>query len=140
MFGYLYRGSTHCMYGAFQLLLTNLILLFNYPVDNIKADPVNSNYYLDAIQKKYSIKSDNGLAAALGVTRGSISGYRHGRSFLGIETCIKVARMLDLHPAVVLADCSAERAESDDERALWSDISRRFSPPSWSEMHKGQTA
>lgn len=140
MFGYLYIVSTHCVYDAIRLLLTNLILVFNFDIDNIKADPVNSNFYLDAIQKKYSIKSDNALAMALGLTRFSISGYRHGRSFLGVDTCIKVARMLDLHPAVVLADCSAERAGSEAERALWLDISRRFSPPNWSDVHKAQAA
>jgi hypothetical protein len=76
--------------------------------------------FLDAIKARHGVPSDYALAKTLGVTHQMVSGYRAGRVFLGDSTAIKVAELLELDAAVILAAVHCERAKKPDEKAAWS--------------------
>lgn len=78
--------------------------------------------YLDAVKSRTGAASDYALAPIIGVTRAQISIYRKGSSFLGDETALKVAKILEIDSGIVLAAVHAERAKGDGEKAAWKAI------------------
>lgn len=108
---------------------------------------------LDRLKLHRAIPSDYQLAKALGVTQQTISRYRVGKDSFSDSTALKVAELLDMDPAIVAATAHAERAKSDPERAMWSDLIRRLGglaagvvigvaafPPSPSQAGEGAVA
>ena len=95
---------------------------------HIPGSALNTIQYLDLLQQKLGVKSDYSLALALGLSRGAISNFRVGRSCFSSDVAIKVAHLLDLPPALLMADAFAERAKDETEKAVWQEISRRFTP------------
>jgi len=83
--------------------------------------------YLDAVREKLALPSDYAAAKILGVTRESVSGYRSGRSALGIETSMKVGEILGIDGHKVYADGQIERAKNAAQLTFWKDISEKFS-------------
>lgn len=83
--------------------------------------------FLNAVKAKHHLPSDGRLAVMLGLTRASISRFQQGKDFLGDETAMKVADLLDIDPAFVVACVHAERAKRPEEKALWSSIATRAS-------------
>lgn len=75
--------------------------------------------FLNAIKKKYDITSNYGLARKLDQTDTDIARWMKGKNTLGDEAALKVAELLDLDPAYVLACAHAERAKNDPEKAVW---------------------
>ena len=75
--------------------------------------------FIDAVKSKHGIASDYALAKFLEVKQQTVSGYRQGKVFLGDETAIKVAKVLEVEPASVLAAVHAERAKTEEEKAVW---------------------
>lgn len=75
--------------------------------------------FLDAVKAKTGLPSDYAIAPVLGVTRSAVSKYRNGKDFLGEETALRVAHILDLEPAAVLAAIQAEKAKTDEGKAAW---------------------
>lgn len=82
--------------------------------------------YLDAVKAKFGIESDYALAPRIGVTRAAISKYRNKKDHMGDETAIRVAALLELDTALVLAAVHVERARSDTERAAWLELFERL--------------
>lgn len=78
--------------------------------------------FLDAVKAKHGITSDYALSPVLGITRSAISKFRNGKDFLGGETAVKVAILLDIDPGIVLAAVAAERAKTEAEKAAWKSI------------------
>lgn len=78
--------------------------------------------FLKAVKQKHNIPSDGKLALILGHTRSSVSLLLQGRNFLGDEAAMKVADLLDLDPAYVVACVHAERAKHAKEKQLWERI------------------
>lgn len=89
---------------------------------------MNTIHFLNEVKKKYLLPSDYALAKALGITRGAVSNFQGGDHFLGVETAIKVALLLDLPTAHVVASCQAEKEKNPEIKEMWLEISRRFSP------------
>ena len=75
--------------------------------------------FLDAVKTKHGLPSDYALSIKLDLTRSSISRFKLGKDFLGDETAMKVAHLLDLDPAYVVACIHAERAKKPAEKQLW---------------------
>lgn len=90
---------------------------------------MTTNEYLDLVQESLIIESDYALAKALGVTRGAIYNYRNGLSTMNPKVAIKIAIVLNLHPAMLLAHASAERADTPEEAAIWDEVAQKFAPP-----------
>lgn len=82
--------------------------------------------FLDALKSRNGGASDYAIAKILGLTRGGVSSYRTGRSFFDDSTAIKVAKLLEISPAFVIAAVHSERAKSEEEKTVWRDIFEKF--------------
>lgn len=79
----------------------------------------NTVEFLDAIKAKHRLKSDYELSKLLECTRGAISSYRTGRTFLDEEMACKVAADLGIDAGYVLACIASERARKPEVKAAW---------------------
>jgi hypothetical protein len=75
--------------------------------------------YLDALRERLKLPSDYALQPVLAVGKSAISRYRHNADTFGEPVALRVAELLQLDPARVLADMAAERAGSDAARSAW---------------------
>ncbi len=81
---------------------------------------------LDALKTRLSLRSDYALAKYLGVTTVSMARWRAGGS-LSDENAIRVADLLKMPRAYVLACMAAQRSESDSESSgVWRQIAESF--------------
>lgn len=78
--------------------------------------------FLDAVKARHSVPSDYKLSFLLGITQQEVSKLRNQKSFLGDQTALKVAELLDLSPGIVLSAVHAERAKVPAEKAAWNSI------------------
>lgn len=72
-------------------------------------------------RKTLELPSDNAAGKRLGLTRGAISAVKQGGS-MGNETAWKIAEVIDMDPAEVIAICElarAERSEDPDRVEMW---------------------
>lgn len=83
--------------------------------------------YLDEAKLKLGITSDNQLALHLGLTRASISDYRHKRSTMDPYTATQIAIILDIDPMLVIATANIEREKDGKRREFWENFSKRIS-------------
>lgn len=74
---------------------------------------------LDHIKHSHGITSDNALAGELGVTRASVSGWRHGTNLPGPVACARIADLGGVSLAKVLGIVGEARAISREEKAVW---------------------
>ncbi len=87
---------------------------------------MKSTQYLDAVKQHLSISSDYALAKSLKVTKNAVSNVRHEKSHIGYEMAITIAEILGIHPAIVIADTSAERAKDEVLKEIWKEVSAKF--------------
>jgi len=85
--------------------------------------------FLDALKARHCGASDYAISKILGVTQQTVSRYRVGKDFLGDSTAIRVAKLLEIDPAYVVACAHAERAKAEDEKAVWTGFAALFTPP-----------
>jgi len=78
--------------------------------------------FLDELKSRNGGASDYAIAKILGITHQMVSKYRLGKDCLGDSTAIRVAELLEINPAIVVSAVHAERAKSDQEKAVWRDI------------------
>ncbi|HEY0877136.1 MAG TPA: DUF3693 domain-containing protein [Zeimonas sp.] len=78
--------------------------------------------YLDALRKRLHLPSDYAVSKVLNCSRAAVSAYRHGERAFDDTTALRVADLLELPPARVLADMAAERAKDAKVRAVWQRI------------------
>lgn len=78
--------------------------------------------FLDELKARNGGISDYAVAKILGVTHQTISKYRVGKDYLGDSTAIRVAQLLEIDPAIIVAAMHAERAKSEDEKTVWREI------------------
>jgi hypothetical protein len=79
----------------------------------------------DWIDRAKAVKgwtSDYKAAQELGIKTPTISGYRANGTFMDESVALKMAHILELDPAVVLADQAMERAKDDEARSAWANI------------------
>jgi predicted transcriptional regulator len=78
--------------------------------------------FISDLKTKTGLDSDYAIAKHLGITKTALSQYRLGKSFLGDQTAMKVAEMLEIDPAYVVACVHAERTKHAAEKKLWERI------------------
>lgn len=78
--------------------------------------------YLAAVRAKVGARSDYALIPVLGITRQTMTNYRQGRTGFDDRIALRVAELLEIDPARILADMQAERATSEQVRAIWQRI------------------
>lgn len=81
--------------------------------------------WLDAAKEKHSL-SDYALAPKLGITRSQMSRYRNGADYLSDDAAMKLAELLEIDPAQIIASAHAERAKSEPARAFWMQWAERL--------------
>lgn len=74
---------------------------------------------LDAWKQKHAIDSDYAAAKELGVTHGTPSNWRKGRSHAKAALAVRMARDLGMEELPVLAAIEADRAHDGDDRRVW---------------------
>ncbi|MEW6258025.1 MAG: DUF3693 domain-containing protein [Pseudomonadota bacterium] len=82
--------------------------------------------FLDALKARYDVHSDYALVRITGFSKQRISRYRLKEDFLGDESALRVAELLDLDPGYVMACAHAERAGSEQIRRVWERIGERL--------------
>lgn len=82
--------------------------------------------YLEAVKEKTGAPSDYALAKVLNVTRQQVSLYKTKGQFIGGDVALRVADILEIDPVIVLSDIQADKAKTDDERAVWRSLIERI--------------
>lgn len=75
---------------------------------------------------RLGIKSDYALAKALGINRGTLSGYMNGTRIPDAYTDVKMAEILKVHPMLLLAEFEAETEKNAERKAFWVNFGRRI--------------
>ncbi len=88
---------------------------------------MDTQAYLERAKVKLGIQSDYALAQHLGVTRSAVSKLQKGVTLMGDETAIRVADILEMPRAAVLADVYAEREKNPEVAAVWKSVWEKFS-------------
>lgn len=87
------------------------------------------NSLLDEVKSKLGISSDYRLAKELEMTTHSIANYRHGRSRPDDLTLSRLAQLANIPAAdidLLAVQLQAERASTEEAKALWSRIAARL--------------
>lgn len=79
-------------------------------------------FFLDELRLKLGLPSDGRLADHLGMHRQHVSRYRTLTGTFDDEMSIRVAQILEIEPAFVIACMHHQRAKSEPERAAWQRI------------------
>ena len=85
---------------------------------------MNSAKFLDAMKKKYGIKTDYRLGQILKISHSRISMYRTGKREFDDDTCVMVALELDEPIEFVKAEIQVVRAARSNQTAAWRRLSR----------------
>ena len=86
----------------------------------------SSVQWLDQAKAKHSL-SVYALAPRLGIGRAQMSRYRNGLDFLSDDAAFKLAALLEIDPAQIIASAHAERAKSGEAKAFWMQWAERLS-------------
>lgn len=78
--------------------------------------------FLDALRVKLDVPSDYALGAKLGMHRQHISRYRTLHSTFDDAASMRIADILEIDPAFVVASMHAQRAKRSEEKKLWERI------------------
>lgn len=82
--------------------------------------------YLNRAKKKLGITTDYQLAKQLGVSRGAVNNYRKKRSTFDEYTAFQIAEILEIDPAIVIANIKAETEKDEFKREFWEEKVRQF--------------
>lgn len=80
---------------------------------------------LNALNERTSL-SDRKLGPLFGLGEGAVGMWRTGRGFPDEAKAHRIAELLDLDPAYVVAVIGAARAKSKETRAMWQRIAEQF--------------
>jgi len=83
--------------------------------------------FIADIKARYNIESDYAAAKLLEVSKMTVSSYRNGKSLFSDEIALKVADLLDLDPAYVVASIHAEREKNLEVKKVWSKLAEKLS-------------
>ena len=75
--------------------------------------------FLDDLRAKYDLASDYQVAGMLGLKRQQVSAYRTGKHTFDDNIATRVAELLDVPAAYVMACMAAQRAKSPALRKTW---------------------
>lgn len=92
-----------------------------------KGNQMNTQSYMQKAKAKLGIQSDYALAQHLGLTRSAVSKLQLGKTSMGDETALKIADILQISRAVVLANAHAEREKNPEVAAVWQAMVEKFS-------------
>lgn len=81
---------------------------------------MKSSDYIDAIKERHSLRSDYAASKLIGISPNRISNYRTNRSDFDGDIIPRIAELLSMDAAVIVADIAAARAKTTFERDAFS--------------------
>lgn len=81
--------------------------------------------YLDRILKESlelndrRLRYDSDIAEALGVSKTTMSSYRHGTHHMSVIVAVKIAEILRIHPMETISATMERQAKPGPDKALW---------------------
>lgn len=78
-----------------------------------------TNVLLDRWKAAQGIQSDNQAAIRLGITRATVSSWRHEKSHAEAVIAAKMVKALEVDLLAVLASIEADRARNEETRRVW---------------------
>jgi transcriptional regulator with XRE-family HTH domain len=84
------------------------------------------NKLLDEAREKNKFKSDNQLAIAIGITRTSISYYRHGKSTPDIYTMNRLADLTKKPLGEIAAIIETECEPDKKKKEYWKEVAKKL--------------
>jgi transcriptional regulator with XRE-family HTH domain len=86
-----------------------------------------TNEFLNAAKVKLHLPSDYALTKRLGLSENAVGNYRKGRTRLDDRVVIRLADILEVDPAYIMACVYAERAGDDETlRGVWATVAGKF--------------
>lgn len=82
---------------------------------------------LDKAQVIHRLPSDYKLALVMGISHSSLTSYRQGKTMPDARVISKLCDLTGDDAGVLLAEIEAERAKTDEARALWRQVAARLS-------------
>jgi transcriptional regulator with XRE-family HTH domain len=81
---------------------------------------------LDKAISIHRLSSDYKLALVMGISASSLTSYRHGKTLPDARVIGKLCELTGDDPALLLAEIEAQRAKTDEARALWLEVVQRL--------------
>jgi transcriptional regulator with XRE-family HTH domain len=85
---------------------------------------MKTSQYLDLLKAHYDLTSDYQIAKKAGLSTQSVSRYRLNKTSFDDLTAIRIAELLEIEPAKIMADMHALRAKDAETRAVWERLSK----------------
>lgn len=83
---------------------------------------MKASVWIDRVKESLNLPSDYAAAAAIGISRATVSKYRNSIPTMDEETALKVAHALGINPIFVLADQQMERSKDAEAKTAWQDV------------------
>lgn len=82
--------------------------------------------YLDALRVELELPSDYALAAHFKVSRSYISSLRSNKEAMSSKMGMDTAKILGIHPGLVLLDIERAKAKTPEDQSIWQEIYKGF--------------
>jgi plasmid maintenance system antidote protein VapI len=92
----------------------------NFRTSKKMEKPETSKYWLDEVKERYSLTSYAKVAELLKLSKAAISQLTTGKTHVGIQTAIKIGKLLDTDPLLIVSSVLS-LVESED-REFWQQI------------------
>jgi hypothetical protein len=99
-----------------------IIRAYRLCLDGLDEETMKTIDYLKQAKRRLGIESDYALAPHLGLTRSGMSRLSNGKTTMSDETALKMAAIIGIQPAIVLADMHAEREKNPELQAVWRNL------------------
>lgn len=83
--------------------------------------------FMEDVKALYCLPSDYALAKKIGLSQQAVGKYRKFGTSFDDTTALRVASLLKIEPAVVVASAHAQRAKTPEEKTVWATIYQRLS-------------
>ena len=90
--------------------------------------------FLEMLQAKLGHCSSYRLSVVLETSHQALANYQKGIRPMDDRIALKVASLLDLSPAYVLACAHAEREKDSAVIAAWAALANQFAPTCWPDL------
>lgn len=85
--------------------------------------------WLQRIKDEKGVCVDAELARMLHTSRQSISQHFAGKHSMNVGTAFRVARILNLHPMIVISCVLWEQTSNPEEKVFWESAYQRYTSP-----------
>lgn len=109
-------------WGMVQTLLTSFVVWTGVHMHT-------TDYLLDEVKRRHGLPSDYKLGIVLGLSKNAVGQYRKGVSRPDDNVACRIAELLEMDAAYVVACMHAERSKEPELKTLWLSMAKRLSAP-----------